>query len=303
MKAVERLEAGFREMGAAAEAVFAAELAEAFAAGAGAGEERNGRVERVERVEENSRVEHKEHKEPGLVGAGVPARPRGASGGPCVSASAGEPAEGGFFNAEKGERGRRGEREPWPRAKLGEVCEIVVGKTPLRSNPEYWENGDVPWFTIDDLRDQGREIFSTRQMVTKCAAASMRVIPKDTVLLCCTASVGATAISRIDITTNQQFNALVIKNRDLLNEVYLYYYCLMLTPTLLALSSQTTINFVSKTKVEQIEIPLPPLAVQRLIVSRLEAAAGRRARIVALADEGAAAAADLRKAILKESFE
>ena len=60
---------------------------------------------------------------------------------------------------------------------------------------------------------------------------------------------------------------------------------------------------ISKDQLASLEIPLPPLSVQRSIVSRLEAAAGRRARIVALAAEGAAAAADLRKAILKEAFE
>ena len=42
----------------------------------------------------------------------------------------------------------------WKVAKLGDVCNIVNGSTPLRSEKRYWENGEVLWFTIEDMRNR-----------------------------------------------------------------------------------------------------------------------------------------------------
>lgn len=57
----------------------------------------------------------------------------------------------------------------WQIKKLGEVCDIINGSTPLRSNKGFWENGNVPWFTINDIHDQGRIIKSTKQKITEKA--------------------------------------------------------------------------------------------------------------------------------------
>lgn len=89
----------------------------------------------------------------------------------------------------------------WEIKRLGEVCEIINGSTPLRTHKEYWENGEFPWFTIDDIREQGRKITFTRQKITKVALNKLRTLPIDTVLLCCTASVGEYAITKIELTT------------------------------------------------------------------------------------------------------
>ena len=105
----------------------------------------------------------------------------------------------------------------WERKSLGDVCEIVNGSTPLRTNKVFWENGNFPWFTIDDIREQGRIITDTKQKVTEAALSKLRVLPVDTVLLCCTASVGEYAITKIELTTNQQFNGLIVKDRKKLN--------------------------------------------------------------------------------------
>ena len=187
--------------------------------------------------------------------------------------------------------------------RLGDVCEVVCGKTPLRSNPRFWRNGNVPWFTIDDLRVQGRDIRATEKCITEEASSSMRIIPSDTVLLCCTASIGACCLARIPLTTNQQFNALIVRDKNALIAEYLYYFCLGLTPVLNELSSKTTIDFVSKTKVENIDFAFPHLAVQRKVMARLDLVKARAEKLEAKAREGVVVCETMRKAILKEAFE
>jgi len=44
----------------------------------------------------------------------------------------------------------------WPFAPLGEVCDIIIGRTPSRSRPEFWR-GALPWLSIADM-NQGREV-------------------------------------------------------------------------------------------------------------------------------------------------
>ena len=110
--------------------------------------------------------------------------------------------------------------DSWEWIRLGELCDIINGFTPLKTNPDFWSNGTIPWFTIDDVHSQGRRITFTNKHITTNALSknSNRLLPSNTVLLCCTASVGEYAITEIPLTTNQQFNGLVIK------EYYKEYY-------------------------------------------------------------------------------
>ena len=161
-------------------------------------------------------------------------------------------------------------KEGWVVKKLGEVCEIQGGSTPKRTERLFWENGTYPWFTVDDIREQGRVITDTKQKVTLLAWDKLRKFPKDTIMLCCTASVGEYAITKIPITSNQQFNGLVIKDKDLMSPMYLFYYVSTLKHVLKNLSGKATIDFVSAEKVRNLQISIPPLPEQSRIVEELD---------------------------------
>jgi restriction endonuclease S subunit len=156
--------------------------------------------------------------------------------------------------------------------KLGEVVELFNGSTPLKTNKNYWVNGDVPWFTVDDLRKQGKYITYTEKFITKLGLkeSSISLIPENAVLLCCTASVGAIAINKIRLTTNQQFNALVVKNPEQLLVEYLYYWFLANMDALKSLGRATTIDYVSMSKLRDMALQLPSLEKQSEIVGKLD---------------------------------
>ncbi len=165
-------------------------------------------------------------------------------------------------------------KQGWEIKNLGEVCKIQGGSTPKRTESLFWENGTYPWFTVEDIREQGRIITDTRQKVTKVAWDKLRVFPKDTILLCCTASLGEYAITKIPLTSNQQFNGLVIKDKNYLSPMFLLHYCATLKNKLYSLSGKATIDFVSAEKVRQIPIPVPPLSEQENIVAELDCLSG-----------------------------
>jgi type I restriction enzyme S subunit len=161
-------------------------------------------------------------------------------------------------------------KQGWELKKLGEVCDLINGSTPLKSNKDYWVNGSFPWFTIEDLRIQGRVINYTNQFITKIGLKKLKILPVDTVLLCCTASIGEYAITKIELTTNQQFNGLVIKDKNKLSPSFLLYFSSTLREKLYNLSGKATIDFISISKLKNIEIPIPPLPEQERIVSILD---------------------------------
>ena len=162
----------------------------------------------------------------------------------------------------------------WRWFRLGEMCNIVNGFTPLRSNESFWKDATISWFTVEDIRLQGRRISRTAQAINKCALATNteRILPPGTILLCCTASVGEYAIAEIPLTTNQQFNGLVIKNefKKLLDSEFLFQIAPIFKGFLLNLAGKTTFNFISVKKLSNLILPIPPFAEQKRIVAKIE---------------------------------
>ena len=160
----------------------------------------------------------------------------------------------------------------WAWSRLSSMCSIVNGFTPLRSESRFWDCGTINWFTVEDIKNQGEIIYSTKQKITDEATSKERIVRAGSVLLCCTASVGQCALAKIDLTTNQQFNALTVKdvNSSILTDNYLFWFAKTLKPTLHRLSGKTTFEFVSVKKVGNIVIPLPPLKEQQRIVAQIE---------------------------------
>ena len=160
----------------------------------------------------------------------------------------------------------------WAWSRLSSMCSIVNGFTPLRSESKFWDCGTINWFTVEDIKNQGEMIYSTKQKITDEATSKERIVRAGSVLLCCTASVGQCALAKIDLTTNQQFNALTVKdvNISILTDNYLFWFAKTLKPTLQRLSGKTTFEFVSVKKVGNILIPIPPFKEQQRIVAQIE---------------------------------
>ena len=162
----------------------------------------------------------------------------------------------------------------WRWCRLKQITNIINGFTPLRSNPNFWNSNDISWFTVDDIREQGRLIYKTKQHISKAALSknSSRIVPENTVLLCCTASVGEYALAKIPLTTNQQFNGLVIKEefKKVISYLYLFEFVKTLKNMLIRESGSTTFNFLSVSALGEFLIPLPPFKEQLIISNKIK---------------------------------
>lgn len=147
----------------------------------------------------------------------------------------------------------------WKTYKLNNLVDIVNGKTPLRSRSDFWIDGTIPWFTIDDIRSNGRFINKTNQTVTDVALkeSGIKIIPENSTLICCTASVGECALTQIPLTTNQQFNALIVKDKKVINPLFLYYVAQTFDSRLKQIMGSTTFGFVSVGTLSDFNIEIP----------------------------------------------
>ena len=158
-------------------------------------------------------------------------------------------------------------------AKLGDICSIVSGTTPKSNRPEYWD-GDINWVTPAELNDDSDVIYKSQRKITEQAVqdSSLKPFPAGTVLLSSRAPIGKVAIAGVEMYCNQGFKNLICSNR--IYNRYLYHFLKNSTEYLNSLGRGATFKEISKSIVENIEIPLPPLDEQRRIAAMLDKVSG-----------------------------
>ena len=184
----------------------------------------------------------------------------------------------------------------WQAARLGDVAEVVGGTTPSRANEHYW-GGEIPWVVPSELTAlRGRYLEASREFITRqgLETSSLRVLPAGSVLLTSRATIGATAINTLPVTTNQGFQNLVgVSGVD---RLWLYYCASAMRHELEKRSAGSTFREVSRDAVRSLPILLPPLAEQRAIAAVLDAID----EAIERTEEVIAATERLRDALLHE---
>lgn len=182
------------------------------------------------------------------------------------------------------------------------AAKLESGHTPSRNHPEYWENCDIPWFTLADvwqIREGGIEYISdTKEKVSDLGLAnsSARLLPKGTVILSRTASVGFSAIMAVDMATTQDFANWVCGSR-LLPE-YLLYSFRSMSGEFERLMMGSTHNTIYMPDIQSFRFVLPPLNEQKEIVEQVRSAVGTFDVLIAEAERAAGLLGERRSALI-----
>lgn len=103
----------------------------------------------------------------------------------------------------------------WECKKIVEIEDnIVTGKTPSTKDEKNF-NGNIPFITIDDIR-QGLYVSNTVRTLSEKGANSQikKFVPKDSICVTCIATVGLVGVTTQDSQTNQQINSIVCENKN-----------------------------------------------------------------------------------------
>ena len=159
--------------------------------------------------------------------------------------------------------------EGWMAMDLGDVATVVGGGTPKRSEPAFW-NGNVPWATPTDVTGlRGRTISQTASSITEAGlvSSSATLLPPYSLLMTTRATIGACAINRVSMATNQGFQCLVPKPGTRVD--FLYYLMRYHVRDLEQLAAGSTFLEVSKRTVRGFRVHMPPLPEQHEIAAVL----------------------------------
>lgn len=119
-----------------------------------------------------------------------------------------------------------GKSKKWSPNSMDEMFEIRNGYTPSKSNPKFWENGTIPWFRMEDIREHGHILSDSIQHITKEAVKGKGLFPANSIIVATTATIGEHALIIVDSLANQQFTFLT-KRKSFDNQIdmkYFYYY-------------------------------------------------------------------------------
>ena len=157
----------------------------------------------------------------------------------------------------------------WCWATLGSIGKWQSGATPSRMRKDYY-GGDIPWLKTGDLNDW--YITDIPEYITQQALneTSVKLNPAGSILIAMYgATIGKIGILTMPATTNQACCACISHNG--IEQMYLFYYLLSHKGEFVRQGGGGAQPNISKEKIVETLIPIPPLSEQLRIIKAIEA--------------------------------
>lgn len=119
----------------------------------------------------------------------------------------------------------RNNHSDWDRFVIDDVFELRNGYTPSKNVNQYWENGVIPWFRMEDIRANGGILSDSIQHITPQAVKGGGLFVPYSIILATTATIGVHAMVIADSLANQQFTNFSIRKSliDKYDSYFIYY--------------------------------------------------------------------------------
>ena len=157
----------------------------------------------------------------------------------------------------------------WCWATLGSIGKWQSGATPSKMRKDYY-GGDIPWLKTGDLNDW--YITDIPEYITQQALneTSVKLNPAGSILIAMYgATIGKIGILTMPATTNQACCACISHNG--IEQMYLFYYLLSHKEEFVRQGGGGAQPNISKEKIVETLIPIPPLSEQLRIIKAIEA--------------------------------
>ncbi|HGE3932745.1 TPA: restriction endonuclease subunit S [Escherichia coli] len=173
----------------------------------------------------------------------------------------------------------------WPMVSIESVAKVITGKTPPKADPNCF-GGNIPFITPSELTDSDY-LLKPETTLTEKGLATTKLIPKNSILVCCIGSLGKMAIADLPVATNQQINSVIFDD-DKIYYRFGFYALKLLKNDLRKIAPSTTVAIINKSRFSELKIPCPPLEEQKRIATILDKADGihkKREQAIKLADD------------------
>ena len=155
----------------------------------------------------------------------------------------------------------KGFTDAWEQRKLGELGEITTGSTPSTSNSAYYSENGIPWVTPTDIN--ALTISDTPRKLSEEGAKVGRVVPANTILCTCIASIGKNTLLTVKGSFNQQINSLTPYDEN--DAYFLLTESEIWSNIMKRMAASGTMQIVNKTEFSELKTMVPTLAEQQAI--------------------------------------
>ena len=155
---------------------------------------------------------------------------------------------------------------------LKEVFDTRNGYTPSTSNSQFWDEGTIPWFKMDDIRDNGSILNDSNLHITSLAIKGKGLFKANSIILATSATIGVHALITVEHLCNQRFTNFYPKKcyKDLINMKYLYYYMYKIDEWCKQHINQGGFASVDMGGLYNLLLPIPSISDQLRIVNILD---------------------------------
>ena len=148
----------------------------------------------------------------------------------------------------------------WEVKKLGEFAHVATGNTPPTNDQTNYGH-DYFFVSPADL-GRGKYTVDTDKKLSKKWFDISRKFPKSSILFTCIGStIGKSGIAPIELTSNQQINAIF--PHDSFSSDYLFYSLNLLAPRIKSLAGEQAVPIINKTEFEETLIAFPPTKTEQ----------------------------------------
>ena len=176
-----------------------------------------------------------------------------------------------------GERYRQQDRamhSKWETVAIGDICSLMTGGTPKSTVADYYENGTVPWLVSGDIHKM--EIRECEGRITEkgVANSNAKYLPVNSVLIALNGqgkTRGTVAMLRLEgATCNQSLVSIALLDEATACPEFIFWTLRSMYAEIRALTGNNERSGLNMTILRRLQIPLPPLDVQREIVAEFE---------------------------------
>nr|WP_304306813.1 restriction endonuclease subunit S [Pseudacidovorax intermedius] len=161
----------------------------------------------------------------------------------------------------------------WRVMRVKDVARLESGHTPSKQHPEYWENCDIPWVSLNDSKFLAANdyIAETAVMINELGLAnsSARMLPPGAVVFTRDATIGLAAITERPMAVSQHLIAWCPSEK--LTSLFLLRVFNAMRAHLDAHTFGATIKTIGMADVKKLVTPVPPPEEQKAITQFIDA--------------------------------
>ncbi|MCI9508719.1 MAG: restriction endonuclease subunit S [Angelakisella sp.] len=152
--------------------------------------------------------------------------------------------------------------DAWEQRELGELGTITTGSTPSTSISDYYSDDGIVWVTPTDISEN--ITWDSTKKLSKLGQRVGRVVPKNTILVTCIASIGKNTMLGATGSFNQQINGLT-PNENKYDPYFLLTESFLWSAQMKNSAAAGTMQIVNRTEFSELKTRLPTLTEQQQI--------------------------------------